>query len=229
MPSDKEFAATVVDFGALGHLARYHARRLGSALEFAFFARTGERYLLLQAIEHYRKALEHWSALSRLTQPVYNPHLVFNRPRTRSATGKTELPLLQQELERLEKIDRLFLTGSTNIEEASARPAEPVRYRMRMKWNDENGTPVRSPDLTLIPDPSPGVPERYSMETPEAFLQGLTARVRYARILHLPVRNAAAGRPIPIHASLFPARSKVPVVLYYRLAGTAALNSHRSI
>jgi hypothetical protein len=218
--SDKEFAATVVDFGALGHLARYHARRLRSALDFAFFARTGERYLLLQAIEHYRKALEHWSALSRLTQPVYNPHLVFNRPPDQIGHWKDELPLLQQELERLEKIDRLFLTGATNIEEASARPAEPVRYRMRMKWNDENGTPVRSPDLTLIPDPSPGVPERYSMETPEAFLQGLTARLRYARILHLPVRNATAGRPIPIHASLFPARSKVPVVLYYRLAGT---------
>ena len=218
--SAKEFSATVVDFGALRYLARYHACRLRSALEFAFFARTGERHLLLQAIRHYRKALEHWSALARLTEPVYNARMVFNRPPDQIGHWKDELPLLEKELERLEKIDRLFLTSSPDIDPASSSPAQPVRYRMTMKWKDENGTPARSPDFSLVPDLSAGAPERYSMEAPEAFLQGLMARLRYARILHLPVRNAPASRPITIHASLLQARSKVPVVLYYRLAGT---------
>ncbi len=58
------------------------------------------------------------------------------------------------------------------------------------------------------------------MQHPSLAIKNLLTEFRYAKILHAPMRSAAAGSPVSVHASILGARAAARVTLFYRFAGT---------
>ena len=75
--ASREYAATRVDTLAYASLGAYHADRLRSMCDLAFFLRTGCRHRIGSAAEHLRRARQHWVELVQLTDGVYHDDLVF--------------------------------------------------------------------------------------------------------------------------------------------------------
>jgi hypothetical protein len=216
----KEFTATRIDFGVLAALAEYHSRRLRSGRDYQFFARTGERQYLLDAIDHYRHALERWTAIVKLTDGVFYDHMVFNRPPDQIGHWKDELPFLKADLARLEEIDRVFVSSCENPEQALKWKVALPRGKMAMKWKEEHGVLTRWADTALAPDEATGDTDAYSMQDPKFAVKNLLTEFRYAKILHAPIRRASGGSPVSVHASILGARAAAKLTLFYRLAGT---------
>ncbi len=218
IPNRKEFASTKTDFNVDAELAGYHSERIRSAEAYQFFARKGERLYLLDAIDHYRKAIGHWEAIVKLTEGVYYDHMVFNRPPDQVGHWKDELPLLKADLVRLEEIDRVFIQFSEHPTNADKSKIQLPRYKLTMKWKDDNGVIKRWAETTPVPDEARSL-SRYSMQDPQFAAQGLFSRLRYATILHVPMRAVNAGAPVSVHASLLGNRLGVHVTLHYRYSG----------
>jgi hypothetical protein len=220
-PSDsgKEFTSTVTDFGMLAALARYHAARLRSGQEYQFFAKTGERMRLREAIEHYRKAIGQWEEIARLADRVYYKQMVFNRPPDQIGVWSDELPFLRYDFARLKEIDRLYEEYGDKPAEAAKWQVDRPRYRLMMKWKDSNGTLSRWADETPVAEAHDAPVDRYSMQSPKAVIKDLTHRLRYEKILHVPLRFAPAGAPLPVHASVLGKRDKTKLTLFHRSAG----------
>jgi hypothetical protein len=215
----KEFTGTRIDFGVLAALAEYHSRRLRSAVDYQFFARTGQRQKLLSAIEHYRRAVERWAAIVKLTDGVFYDHMVFNRPPDQIGHWKDELPFLKADLARLEEIDLVFLASCENPEAALKWKIEQPRSKMAMKWKEEHGLLTRWADTTLAADEAGGDADAYTMQSPKSAIKNLLTEFRYAKILHAPIRRAVAGSPATVHASILGSRAGAKLTLFYRMAG----------
>ena len=178
----------------MAELARYHAERFQSAQDYQFFVRTGERQCLLDAIGHYRKAVDHWDALGRLTDGVYYDHMVFNRPPEQVGHWKDELPFLKVDLARLEEIDRTFVENSEHPKSAEKWQIENPQSKMTLQWKEEQGVVTRWADIALKPAAAEDFPDRYSMRHPRLVVKNLFNDFRYSKILHAPVRSMDAGR-----------------------------------
>jgi hypothetical protein len=215
---DKELQSTRVDIGVLAALARYHAARSRSAVDYAWFVRTGERHRLRESIDQFGHALSHWQEIARLTGGVYYEQMVFNRPPDQIGHWKDEVPMLEAELERLKQIDRLYERAVAEPEKTIKWKQELPRYTVTMKWKEENGTLKRWPDLQPVAEAGGAPIERYSMKAPEAVLREVMERSRYRKILHGPVRRAKDSG-IQVQASLTGARKSVRFRLFYRLSG----------
>jgi hypothetical protein len=91
---------------------------------------------------------------------------------------------------------------------------------MTMEWKEEGGVLHRWASLTLKPDDMPdGMPDQYSMQSPQSVVNRLVAGFRYAGILHAPIRCAEAGMPISIHASVMGDRNQRKLKIFFRVAG----------
>ncbi|MEO7652330.1 MAG: hypothetical protein ABIZ80_17840, partial [Bryobacteraceae bacterium] len=174
----------------------------------------------LSAIENYRQAVAHWTAIVQKTDGVFYDHMVFNRPPDQIGHWKHELPFLQADLARLEEIDRVFLESSVNPEQVLKWTIESPRGKMAMKWKEERGVLSRSADTSLTPEDPASETDVYSMQHPRFVVKNLLTAFRYAKILHAPVRNAVAGSPAQVHASYLGGREKARLTLFYRLAGS---------
>ena len=220
LKENREFSASNVDFGVLAALAEYHSQRLRSAVAYQFFARTGERRYLLNAIAGYRRAVESWKAIVKLTDGVFYDHMVFNRPPEQIGHWKHELPLLQADLARLEQVDQVYLSACEKPEQALKWTVEMPRGKMTMQWKEDHGVLTRWADTRLTPDTASGEVDAYSMQNPKFVIRNLFTDFRYSKILHAPVRTAVAGEPLLIHASLLGPRKQAKLTLFYRYAGT---------
>jgi hypothetical protein len=202
-----------VDFGVLAGLARYHAARLRSGVEYEFFARNGEHHRLAAAASQFRTAVEQWKEISRLTDGFYYDHMVFNRPPEQIGHWKDELPFLENELARLIEIERVYGDSAKALDWKVSEP----RHKLTMKAKETAGVWSRWADLTPVREPDGGPAERYTQIDPRAAVQNVMRRVRYARILHTPLRFASEGTPIRIQSSLL--GKPAPMSVHYRLAG----------
>ena len=215
----EELRSTRTDIGVLASLARYHAERLRSAVDYALFARTAERYRLRGSIDHFGRALAHWQQIARLTDGVYYAQMVFNRPPDQIGHWKDEVPMLEAELKRLREIDGLYERAVAEPEKTIKWKPEPSRYTLTMKWKEENGTLKRWADLQPVAEAADGPVDRYSMKAPDAVWREVMERSRYRKILHGPVRWTEESA-VRIQASIAGVREGVPLRLFYRLAGT---------
>jgi hypothetical protein len=91
---------------------------------------------------------------------------------------------------------------------------------MAMKWKEDHGVLTRWAETSLSPEEGSGDLDTYSMQDPKFVVKNLLTQFRYARILHAPVRNATAGQPLEVHASILGSRAEARLTLFYRFAGT---------
>ncbi len=215
-----EYRSTQTDFGVLAALARYHGARLRSAVDYEFFSSSGERQRLRQAIAAYEQAVAHWREIVRLTEGVYYPHMVFNRPPDQIGHWKDELPFLEHDWKRLKEIDSLYDEAAGKPGDTIKWQAELPRYRLTMKWKEENGALSRWMDPQPAPETSTAAIERYSLRQPREVLGAVFQRVRYQKILHAPLRFGQEGKAIPVHASLTGLRAGDRLRLFYRLGAS---------
>jgi hypothetical protein len=96
---------------------------------------------------------------------------------------------------------------------------ERPRHKFEMKAKETAGVWSRRADLTPVPESTGAPAERYTQIEPRAVVQDVVRRLRYARLLHTPLRFASEGVPVRIHASLLGKREAASVSVYYRLAG----------
>ncbi|MBM3728842.1 MAG: hypothetical protein FJW40_25870 [Acidobacteria bacterium] len=214
--SSKELASTRTDLGVLAALARYHAARLRAGVEYELFARDGEQYRIAAAVARFGEAVAHWREIARLTDGVYFPNMVFNRPPEQIGHWKDEVPLLESELARLQEIERLYVSAVVEPAKALEWKIEHPRYKLAMRAKETAGVWSRWADLTPTPEPAVGPAERYSQTDPRAAVQDLIRAHRYGRILHSPIRFASSTQPLRIHASLLGKREGAAMALRYR-------------
>jgi hypothetical protein len=216
--SGKEIVSTRVDFGTLAGLARYHAARLRSGVEYEFFSRNGEHHRLAAAVSHFRKAVGQWKEIARLTDGFYYDHMVFNRPPEQIGHWKDELPFLENELARLTEIERLYKEASVDpVKALDWKIAEP-RHKLTMRAKETAGVWSRWADLAPVAESVSAPAERYSQIVPQAAVQDVLRRLRYSRIVHTPLRFASEGAPVRIQASLL-GKQGAPMSVHYRLGG----------
>ena len=119
--------------------------------------------------------------------------MVFNRPPEQIGHWKDELPFLKVDLARLEEIDRVFVASCENPEHVLKWKIELPRGKMAMKWKEEHGVLTRWADTTPARDEAAGDLERMPSRIRGSRIKNLLTEFRYAKILHAPLRRAAAG------------------------------------
>jgi len=218
-PSGGEWRSTRTDITVLASLARYHAARIRSAVEYLLFQRSGEKVRLDRSITEFAAAVEHWRAIARAAGDVYNARMLFNRPPDQIGHWRDELPLLDAEEKRLREIARLYASAVADVEKTVKSKPEQPRTRLTMKWKEDQGTPVRWADTTPVPEAWDAAVDRYSMRPPEAELRDVVERFRYRKILHLPPRWVGKGYGREIQASLTGRRQGVRLRVFHRKVG----------
>lgn len=218
-PPGEELRSTQTDMEVLARLARYHAARMRSATAYGFFLRSADRHSLRTAIAQFDLALSHWREIAKHTTGVYFDHMVFNRPPDQIGHWKDELPLLEAESKRLHAIDGLYDRAVAAPEKTLQWKAQMPRYKLAMRYRDDNGTLKRWADVTPTAEEPGASSDRYSARAPETVWREVIERVRYRRILHSLQEPAQGDEPLTIHASLTGARDTVRFKLFYRVAG----------
>jgi hypothetical protein len=102
----KEYAANRIDLSALALLARYHARKVLAAAHLALFYQSGDESALRTAKSHAAAGLELWERLARLTDGVYNSHMVFGPQDV--GHWKDNLVFVRHDVSRLDEVQDLL-------------------------------------------------------------------------------------------------------------------------
>lgn len=105
---NKEFKSTVADLKILAGLARYHARRCESGVNYAAFVYTEDLHCLNEAIRHEARAIEAWEQIVAAADGVYHDYLAFGRKPDLAGHWKDELVRLKSGLADLEETQRSF-------------------------------------------------------------------------------------------------------------------------
>lgn len=219
-PVTPELRSTQTDITVLASLARYHAARIRSALNYLLFQHSGERIRLTRSVDEFASAVTHWSAIVRATNEVYNHRMVFNRPPDQIGHWRDELPLLEAEEKRLREMARLYPGAVADITKTLKEKHEPARFKLTMRWKEDQGAPIRWADTQPAPEAWDAPVDRYSMRSPHAALREVVERFRYRKILHLPPRWAGKGYGTTIHASLTGPRQGVRLRIFHRPANS---------
>ena len=221
---NKEFVSTCIDLEVLAELARYHALRILAGEKFQFFRKTGDRFCLLYSITYMKKALRHWKRIVELTKGVYYEHMVFNAPPGQIGHWKDELPFLEHDLNRLKKIDWLFVKYCDRPWDAALLKVKFPWYKQKMNWQEEQGVLRRWAGEIVSAEPLkyPFYEEskEYNvLQAPVAVIKDLFTDIKKLTIAHVPVRFAEGNRQLLMHASLIGGRAGVQVYLYYKVSG----------
>ena len=164
-----EFKGLAIDIGIQIALARYHAARLRSAVNYTSFSYSLDADSLHEAVLEFSKAVDEWRKLSENAERFYYSNLVFNRPASQIGHWKDELPFLEDELKRLSTIEGLWR------EKGRAAAGESQWVEREMDWKAESGVLSRWAGAIKQAKPLPNytyesTARRYAVRTPEAFI-----------------------------------------------------------
>jgi len=199
-----EFAATRRDLEAQCALARYHAQRIRSGAAWELFRRTADRLQLRDAVAGAEAALAEWERLATLTDGVYHDRMVFIQPERQVGHWKDLLPFLRHDVERLRRVEELFVRALRDPAAAvRAQPAMPW-YEFARTWRIEKGEPRHAPGgfIPARPPECPqyGLPRHNVMQAPAAVVAETLRGMTGGGIGHAPC-EAAAGAPLVVRVT----------------------------
>lgn len=136
-----ELESTRIDLEVAAEMARYHAARILSGEAYLFFRKTAERSFLIRSIEKAEEALSHWERVVQLTDGIYYDNMDFGIFENTLQIGhwKDELPLLRHDVDRLKKINQLFVKYKDDPLGLANLKVEYPWYEMKIQWRDDNG------------------------------------------------------------------------------------------
>lgn len=171
-PFAGEYDATVRDLGMLASLARYHACKIQSAIEWTLHRETGDVTALTRAASAAHAASAAWERLAELGD-AYADNLVFGRTRIHAGHWRDRLPEVQAAARAL---DGLVDEASRTDQPAGTSPYSFETLRAGA-LRSSHALPKHVPDA----DWKPGEPLRLSLQTSNVPLHDadLTVEVYY--------------------------------------------------
>ena len=104
----KEYESTVVDMKILAAMARYHARRSESGVNYAAWVYEKDLHSLDSTILHEGLAIAEWEKIIEAGDGVYNDYLAFGRRPDLAGHWKEQLVELKKGVKKLEETRRSF-------------------------------------------------------------------------------------------------------------------------
>ncbi len=223
---NKELQCAAKDLGITTDLARYHSFRIMSTMNYLFFCSTRDRYCLDKAIKFLKRSAGAWRSIVRISDGYFYSHMRFNNPAGTLSHWKYAMPLLEKEIERLEKIDRLFERYAGCPMEASGLVYEYDWQESEMRWTDKDGR-VTHYSGSLNPSAKPPFPlyeydqgvfkGQNTTRVPESLISEMFSDISGPIIAHLPLVNALPDTQTAVYATLIGAGGKnMAMYLNYR-------------
>jgi hypothetical protein len=127
-------------------LGRFFAAKLRSGVLYAIFEQSGERKALEEALNLYKQARDHWSAVANIAKAIYLPDVTVGERTFLRGHWLDRLPAIDEDISLMAKNLEQLLTKSASIDEQvnkaialalgrpnrikiSARHSQPVQFK----------------------------------------------------------------------------------------------------
>jgi hypothetical protein len=121
--SSVEYRRASIDVQMQNQLGKFFAAKIRSAAFFCIYQQTGDRAVLDQAVNQYRRAREAWSALASQAKSVYMSDVTYGGIRNMRGNWIDRLPAIDGDIEAMQAVTSKPVAASASVSEEAKRAA----------------------------------------------------------------------------------------------------------